>query len=257
MRPSSAGSPPRPDHRLQTSVTIARQFCGPPRSGNGGYVGGLMAGALTGVVTAVLRAPIPIETPLTLTAEGDAARLEGADGGLIAEARRVERESLPAIVAAPSLAAAEAAAAEFVGLKRMFHPICFTCGVDQAEGFGLRVFVGPMGDAEAGVVAGPWTPHASFADAEDLTRLEVVWAALDCPGSVAWVERGLGGGLLGTMTAEVLRRPAAGETCIVAAWPLEASGRKSIAATALFSAEGELLARSRQIWIGRPMAAAP
>ena len=106
-----------------------------------------------------------------------------------------------------------------------------------------------------GIVAGPWTIHPNFADAEGLAPTEVVWAALDCPGSVSWVVNGAGGGLLGTMTCEVLRRPAVGETTIVLAWPIERSGRKLISGTALFSVEGELMARSHQIWIGRPPAA--
>ena len=102
-------------------------------------------------------------------------------------------------------------------------------------------------------MAGPWTPHANFADVNGLASVEAVWAALDCPGSVAWVVQGGGGGLLGTMTCEILRRPNVGETCIVLAWPIDASGRKRVAGTALFSSKGELMARSRQIWIGRPV----
>lgn len=215
-----------------------------------------MAAALGGVVTGVLRAPIPLETPLALMTEAGEARLVGPDGDLLVEARRADADALPKPPAAPSLAAANAAGLGFRGLKHMFHPICFTCGVDQAEGFGLRVFVGPVEGDDSGLVAGPWTPRPEFTDVEGLTRLEVVWAALDCPGSVAWVERGAGAGLLGTITGEVLRRPAAGETCIAAAWPLEASGRKTISTTALFAADGELLARSHQIWIGRPLTAA-
>jgi hypothetical protein len=136
-------------------------------------------------------------------------------------------------------------------LGRTFHPVCFTCGDRLEEGFGCRVFVGQVSGAAPGVVAGSWTPHANFADENGLTRLEVVWAALDCPGSVAWVVQEGGGGLLGTMTCEVARRPAAGEPCIVLAWPIARSGRKSISGTALFTAGGERLARSRQIWIGR------
>jgi len=210
-----------------------------------------MAAALGGTVKAILRAPIPLDVDLTLVAEGDEARLLTSDGGLVAEAMRVEDATLAAPGAAPDLEAARAAGPRFVGLARMFHPICFTCGADQAEGFGLRVFVGQIEGARSGHVAGTWTPHAAFAAADGLTPLEVVWAAMDCPGSVAWVEQGFGGGLLGTMTARSLRRPAPGEPCIVAAWPLEASGRKHLAATALFTAEGELLAHSEQIWIGR------
>jgi hypothetical protein len=133
----------------------------------------------------------------------------------------------------------------------MFHPICFTCGVDQPEGFGLRVFTGPIEGGSSSAVAGVWTPNSSFASDDGLIPPEVVWAALDCPGSVAWVDQGFGGGLLGTVTACILRRPVSGETCIVAAWPQEASGRKYYSATALFTADGELLAHSEQIWIGR------
>ena len=51
------------------------------------------------------------------------------------------------------------------------------------------------------------------------------------------------------MTGEVLRHPRAGEACIVTAWPLERSGRKETAGVALFSAQGELLARAHQVWI--------
>jgi hypothetical protein len=142
------------------------------------------------------------------------------------------------------------AAKGFPGFARPFHPICFCCGDRLAEGFGLRAFVGQMDGAPEGVVAGPWTPNPVFADADGLTPTEVVWAALDCPGSVAWVVSGAGGGMLGAMTCEVRRRPAAGEPCVIVAWPIERSGRKLIAGTALYSGT-ELLARSHQIWIGR------
>jgi hypothetical protein len=53
------------------------------------------------------------------------------------------------------------------------------------------------------------------------------------------------------MTGALVRRPAAGETCIVLAWPIERSGRKKISGAALFTAGGELLAKSHQVWIGR------
>ena len=49
-----------------------------------------MAAALGGTVKAILRAPIPLDVDLTLVAEGDEARLLTSDGGLVAEAMRVE-----------------------------------------------------------------------------------------------------------------------------------------------------------------------
>ena len=237
---------------LNRTVVVAQQFRGPPNSGNGGYVCGLMAREFPGVSTALLRAPPPLDTPLELVREDGVVRLLGEGGLVIGEARDGGAETLTAPPASPGLAAATAAARRFPGLDRPFHPVCFTCGDRLDEGYGLRVFTGQVEGMAEGVVAGPWTVHPNFADAEGLAPPEVVWAALDCPGSVSWVVSGAGGGLLGTMTCEILRRPAAGETTIVVAWPLERSGRKLISGTALYSEAGELMARSHQIWIGRP-----
>ena len=235
---------------------MAQQFRGPPNSGNGGYVCGLMARAFDGPVTAMLRAPPPLDTPLDLTVDDGVARILGEDGALIGEARAGDAAvPPPPPPPAPSLQDAQAAAPGFPGLHQPFHPVCFTCGDELDDGFGLRVFVGQVEGRDAGVVAGPWVPHPNFADAEGLAPTEVVWAALDCPGSVAWVVTQGGGGLLGTMTGEILRRPAIGETTIVVAWPIEQSGRKRTSGTALYSADGELMARSHQIWIGRAPAA--
>lgn len=229
---------------------IGRQFCGPPNSGNGGYVCGVLAKDIEGPATAVLRAPIPLDAPLNLTADGGPTALLGAEGQLIGQARPSDGAALPEPPPAPSLAEAEAAGMRYAGLTTPFHPICFTCGTGRDEGDGLRVFAGQLSGRETGVVATVWTPHAAFADADGLTRTEVVWAALDCPGYFAWVEKeGRHGALLGTMTGEVIRRPKTGEPCIVVAWPLARDGRKETAGVALYSADGELMARAHQVWI--------
>jgi hypothetical protein len=236
---------------LRTTISVAQQFCGPPNSVNGGYACGLMGRYIEGPSTAILRAPIPLNTPLALVVGEAGVRMETEAGELIAEARPAADVALPAPPAAPSFAAAALAANGFPGLSRPFHPICFTCGDQLEEGFGLRAFTGQLAGAPEGVVAGAWTPSPAFADEDGLIRAEVVWAALDCPGSVAWVVTGGGAGLLGTMTCEVARRPRAGERCIVVAWPLERSGRKFLSGTALYAESGELMAQSHQIWIGR------
>jgi len=242
---------------LRTTITVPAQFRGPPNSVNGGYAAGVMARLIEGPFTAALRAPPPLETETRLVRDGEVVRWETLDGKLIGEARPADAAAIPAPPPAPSLEAAIAAAPGFPGLHRPFHPICFCCGDKVDEGVGLRVFVGQLAGAPAGVVAGPWTPNPVFADAEGLIPAEVVWAALDCPGSVSWVVTTGGAGMLGTMTGEMLRRPAAGEPCIVLAWPIERDGRKLMSGTALYTAAGELLARTHQIWIGRaPVAAA-
>jgi len=215
-----------------------------------------MAGMLEGPVTGILRAPVPLETPLDLSVEEGSVRLLGPSGALIGQAHPADPSLLPTPPSPPGLDAAAAAGRRFPGLTRVFHPLCFTCSDRPAEGVGLRVFTGQIEAAPDGMVAGTWTCHAAFGDVDALAPVEVVWAAMDCPGSVAWMVRGGAGGLLGTMSCEVLRRPAVGEPCVITAWPIEAAGRKSIAGVALFS-DGELIARAHQIWIGRPVAAGP
>jgi len=236
-----------------SQITIGRQFCGPPNSGNGGYVCGVLAKDVDGPATSVLRAPIPLDTPLGLEQRDGAWAMLGGEGQLIGQGTSSEGAELPDPPPAPTLAEAEAARARYAGLSTPFHPICFTCGTDRHEGDGLRVFAGQLAGRESGVMAATWTPHAAFADAEGLTPTEIVWAALDCPGYFAWVEKeGRHGALLGTMTGEVTRRPKAGETCVVVAWPLAREGRKETSGVALYSADGELLARAHQVWIVMP-----
>ena len=231
-------------------IVIAQQFCGPPNSGNGGYVCGVLARDIDGPATSVLRARIPLDVALRLESGPTLAEMFDGEGALIGKGETAPEAKLPDSPPAPTLAAAEAAQARYVGLTQRVHPTCFSCGPERAEGDGLRVFAGQVEGAPAGHVAAVWTPHAAFADAEGLTPTEVIWAALDCPGFFAWVvKEGRHGALLGTMTGEVLRRPKAGETCIVTAWPLEREGRKETAGVALHTAEGELLARGHQVWI--------
>jgi hypothetical protein len=47
-------------------LVIPSRFCGPPGSGNGGYVCGRIAAYLDGPVTVTLRRPPPLATPMTV-----------------------------------------------------------------------------------------------------------------------------------------------------------------------------------------------
>lgn len=233
-----------------TEIVVGQQFCGPPNSGNGGYCCGVLAKGIEGPATAVLRARIPLDVGLKLQVGAQAAELFDGEGALIAKGMAATAAELPEVPPPPSLAGAKDAESRYVGLTQRVHPTCFSCGPERDEGHGLKVFAGQLAGAPAGHVACPWTPHANFADDQGLTPVEVIWAALDCPGFFAWVvKEGRHGALLGTMTGEVLRRPKAGEACIVTAWPIARDGRKETAGVALHTAEGELLARAHQVWI--------
>src|SRR5580692_8740902 len=66
------------------SLVIPARFCGPPGSGNGGYVCGSVASYLDGPVTVTLRRPPPLETALAVERDGGVRVLDGST--LIAEA---------------------------------------------------------------------------------------------------------------------------------------------------------------------------
>ena len=49
-----------------STLHIARRFCGPPNSGNGGYVSGLIARHMEQPCQVTLHAPPPLDTDLQL-----------------------------------------------------------------------------------------------------------------------------------------------------------------------------------------------
>jgi hypothetical protein len=52
---------------MTRALVIDPRFCGPPDSGNGGYVCGLLAAAAGGAVAVRLKRPPPLGVPLDLT----------------------------------------------------------------------------------------------------------------------------------------------------------------------------------------------
>lgn len=175
-------------------VVVAYQFRGPPNSGNGGYVCGLIGKEVAGPATVTLRALIPLDTPLDLDIGKQSVRLVARDGTLIAEATRATSD-LPEPPIAPTLEQARAAGSRCPVIEKPFHPPCFTCSSIREEGDGLRILPGQVEGAAEGVIACVWTPNPAFARPDGLIPAEIVWASLDCPGSLAWiVKSGMGGG---------------------------------------------------------------
>lgn len=218
-------------------LTLARRFRGPLTSANGGYTCGRLA-ALVGAdaVEVTLRLPPPLDRPLSVQRESDRVLLLDGES-LVAEARPAHLElEVPAPVSV--VAAVEARTRHVRDVAAVFAE-CFTCGM-RDDGDGLGVYVGP--------VAGREPLHAAPVMLPD-GALEIVWAAIDCPGAFAVGAVGRGETVLGRMTARVHRLPEIGETCVVTAWPLGEDGRKLFAGTALLSVDGELLALARQVWI--------
>lgn len=233
-------------------LTIDERFCGPPRSGNGGYVCGCVAGAVAGregAVSVRLKAPPPIGTALRLEATGEGARLlEGEQ--LIAEAKRASLEL--AVPPGATLDEAERASRRYLGFAEHNFPTCFVCGPSRRAGDGLRIFPGAL-DRDPAILAATWTPDASLADAAGHVRSEFLWAALDCPGAFTRYPLSAGVALvLGELCVSQTAPLEAGATCSLIAWSLGDEGRRHHAGTALHRGDGSLVAFARAVWVEVP-----
>ncbi len=228
-------------------ITIAKRFCGPPTTGNGGYVCGAIARLFPATVEVTLRAPPPLEVPLALTLHDDSAALEH-EGVRLADARPATLElALPEPV---TFEQAARAAEHYVGKHDHPYPTCFVCGPERRPGDGMRLFPGALEDRP--VVAAPFVPDASIVDEHDLVLPEITWASLDCPGffgMYTFAESRNPWWLLGRLTASVAKRPQRDERCVVMGWLLEREGRKAHTGSALFGENGEVYGFARGIWI--------
>lgn len=228
------------------SVLIGHRFRGPNTSGNGGYSAGAVSAALglpLGPAEVTLLSPPPLDVALGVSHEGGAITV--ADGATTVATARPAVLELD-VPEPPSFAEAERAASDCPWLVDHPYPQCFVCGTERPDG--LHIFPGPV--AGRRIAAAPWVPDASVCEGGTV-RPAVVWAAIDCPSLFGYgcFDHWEGLMLLGRFTAQVHRTPRQGERCVVTGWAFGRDGRKYDTAAALHSADGELLAASRALWI--------
>lgn len=232
---------------MTTSLVIAKRFCGPPNSANGGYFCGLVAALSSETLTVRLMKPPPLDTALEAevsSADGGVTVRQGTD--VIAQARVTPPLELEVPVA-PSYVETLDASLHYPGLTEHPFPTCFVCGTQRQRGDGMRVFAGPVTGRE--VFAAPWVPDRSLDGGDGKVRPEFMFAAMDCPGCFASNKLGRGLWLLGEYTAHIDRLVHVDEPCRVVAWHIGSKGRKHEAGTALFDEDGELCGRARAVWI--------
>ncbi|MFT4294027.1 MAG: hypothetical protein QM582_01280 [Micropruina sp.] len=228
------------------NVVVPHRFRGPADSGNGGYSAGAVAAALglpLGPAEVTLWRPPPLDVPLPAVVDAAGVRVGAADA-LVAEARPAALDlDIPEPV---GFGEAGQAARDCPWLVDHPYPQCFVCGTDRPDG--LQIFPGPVPGRR--VAAAPWVPDATVC-ADGAARPEVVWASIDCPSLFGYgcFAEWPALMLLGRFTAELRRLPRQGERCVVMGWALGHEGRKYDTAAALHTADGELLAASRALWI--------
>jgi hypothetical protein len=241
-----------------TSIMIDKRYCGPPNSGNGGYVCGRLAQHIQGGAEVTLRAPPPLDKRIDVVATDDDGLWELRDGDAVVAAGR------PASLELTRLEKAsfdEAAAAELLTpIKPHEHPLptCFVCGPARAQGDGLRIFAGPLvrqSRNDQAVLAATWIPDPTLTAEDGFVAPEFLWSALDCPTGYASSHDRESGSfdrtpiLLGRMSARIEKRPRPGERCVITAWEAGRDGRKRFAEAAAYGESGTLLAVARATWI--------
>jgi hypothetical protein len=240
-----------------TSVIIDKRYCGPPNSGNGGYVCGRLARHIAGAAEVTLRAPPPLDKPLDVVATEDGS-WELRDGATVVATGRAAHLELARLETASF---DDASAAELLTpVKPHEHPLptCFVCGPARAQGDGLRIFAGPLTRQSrngSAVLAASWIPDPTLKAEDGLVAPEFLWSALDCPtGYACSYDPETGNSdrtpiLLGRMSARIETRPRPGERCVITAWEAGRDGRKRLAEAAAYGETGTLLAVARATWI--------
>jgi hypothetical protein len=227
---------------MQT-LNIAKNFCGPPNSANGGYFVGRVGNLAAQTLVVRLIQPPPLETELEVAELGEGLIELRQGENLIAQGRPAQLDLVTP--SPPGYLQAVDASRHYHGFNHHAFPTCFVCGPSRVRGDGLRIFAGPISGSE--IVAAPWVPEAFLDRGDGKVKPEFMTAALDCPGY--WAVTSGQVMLLGELTAHVDRRVHIGERCTVIGWRIGRNGRRHIAGTAVFDDDGELCARAQATWI--------
>jgi hypothetical protein len=227
------------------TLTVAKRFCGPRASSNGGYFCGLVSALSQDVRTVRLMKPPPLDTSLDVVEQPEGVLAIQHGEVVVGQSRPASLQLDPPVP--PSYVESLDASLHYAGFKEHPYPTCFVCGTQRARGDGLRVFAGPVAGRE--IVAAPWVPDQSLDAGDGKVRPEFMFAAMDCPGCFAANKSGRGLWLLGEFTGHIDRRVHIDEPCRVIGWHIGSNGRKHEAGTALFDEEGELCGRAKAVWI--------
>jgi hypothetical protein len=232
---------------LETFEVDAR-FCGPPDSGNGGYVAGRLARYIEGPAAVRLKLPPPLGVVLRVVPDDEGVLLM-QDDVVIATARptHVELEVPPP----PSSDETRVAEAAFRGWDYHVFPGCFVCGTERGEADGLRIFTGPLAGRPG--VAAHWTPDASLGDEDGIVADAFVWSALDCPGAFSFPQPKGRAVVLGELAVAIEAQVRIGEVCTLLGWEVDHQGRKHLTGTALFGEDERRCAVSQGTWIEIPL----
>lgn len=217
--------------------------------GQGGWSSAAFEGAIGQPVSISLKAPIPLDTPLDVTETGEGWRLANGDDVIMTAAPVTFTYASTEPVSVDDAADARS---RFPCANEADHPApgCYSCGL-QAES--MQVHPGPLADG-TGRFATDWTPPASVCGPDGIVDTNTVWASLDCISGFYVGHHPIRREALTVQySVEIVEPLRAGEKYVIVAWDGRWTdgwdGRKRGAASAVFDADGSLMARSDSFWV--------
>lgn len=233
-----------------TTITVAQAYQGIPGIAHGGYTAGLLAQRYTEPVRVTLRRSPPLDTRLMVDEGAGATTLRDPEGRLVMEAQ----PTVSLKTGLPSLTVQQVTGyAPHPDFDRHPYPVCFVCGTDRADGFGLRV--SPVTD---GLTVGVWKPASPLLPDREVVPTAFVWAVVDCLTAWTfadhWSDPGwwpaLTGQLAVTLTGEVRR----GQDHVVVGRVVRKDGRRIVVEAVVGDGNGASCAHAEAIWVVVPAA---
>lgn len=239
------------------SVEINEKYCGPPKSGNGGYVAGITANRIANKAVVIkIKAPAPLNEALYYSSDSNKngiKLLSKAANLLIAEAQ----EDSGFYMDVPelnflSLEAIGNPEREYLGFHEHPFPTCFVCGPERSHEDGMRIFPAKIQDpfGFTHLHGAFWNPWKDLAGTDGRIREEIVWAALDCPGgfAVSHVDTTLI--VLAKLRGRLLESIFPDIPYAILSWEIGRNRRQRTAGTAIYRIEDrKCVAYSEALWM--------
>lgn len=238
------------------NTILSQRFCGPPKTGNGGFTAGILVEA-AGTETAEIRllSPTPVETSIIIESEkGLRGVIYDDTKKVLATLKSIADEDFPdyKLPKVPDLDEAKKVSALYPGFTTHPFPTCFVCGPKREVNDGMRIFVGPASEQIGfeNLMAGHWLPNESVATQNGFVRDAAIWGALDCPGGFSAVLDKPQLIVLSKIRGKIIERPITGENYIIMSWRLQKLTRAFKVMTAIFESDSKrLFAIAEALWL--------
>ncbi|MBM9499067.1 hypothetical protein JWG44_02210 [Leptospira sp. 201903071] len=239
------------------SIEINEKYCGPPMSGNGGYIAGITANQIQNEAAVIkIKAPGPLNESLYYSRDpiSKGIKLLSKETNLVIAEAKEDSDffmDFPELNSS-TLEGIQNPEEEYLGFQKHPFPTCFVCGPKRNHEDGMRIFSAKIKDQDGftHLHGAFWNPWKDLSDLDGKIRNEIVWAALDCPGgfAVSYVDPTmivlvkLRGRLLESIFAEL---PYA-----ILSWEIGRNRRQRIAGTAIYRVEDrKCVAYSEALWM--------